>query len=186
MPVRRESPTFSCGFVFFVVQLLVCFLLAEEGASPKKPAPPPWHKNLAEWKAIEDPETADNSFCYVCHVNYEEEELAQIHMPVGVGCETCHGISDKHSEDEDNVTPPEVMFPRKRIVAFCTECHTKEDLKGQDEHDELFAAGIKAKDTCADCHAEKHRLEIRTRKWNKRTGKLVWDDGVRMMEEKPE
>jgi hypothetical protein len=118
-------------------------------------------------------------------LNYEEEELTQTHTPVGVGCETCHGISDKHSEDEDSVIPPDVMFPKTQIVRFCCECHAKEELLGQEEHDELFAQGKKAEKTCADCHAEKHRLEVRTRKWNKRTGKLIWDDGVRMMEEVP-
>jgi hypothetical protein len=146
---------------------------------------PPWHENLSEWKALDDPETADNSFCYVCHLNYEEEELTQTHLPMGVGCETCHGISDKHSEDEDSVIPPDVMFPKEQIVRFCGECHAKEDLLGQEEHDELFAQGNKSKKTCADCHAADHRLKVRTRKWNKRTGKLVWDDGVRMMEEAP-
>src|SRR5210317_850577 len=92
-------------------------------ASRKKPGPPRWHDNIKEWKAIDDPETADNSFCYVCHLNYDEEELTEIHLPYGVGCETCHGISDKHSEDEDSVTPPDVMFPKKHVSSFCAECH---------------------------------------------------------------
>ncbi len=37
---------------------------------------------------------------------------------------------------------------------------------------------------CTDCHGE-HRLKVRTRRWDKETGKLVSDDGVRMMEENP-
>ena len=36
-----------------------------------------------------------------------------------------------------------------------------------------------AKPQCVDCHGE-HRLAIRTRRWDKATGKLVHDDGVRM------
>jgi len=67
------------------------------------------------------------------------------------------------------------------VTAFCLTCHEQEKLGKQDEHKEFFKAR-KAKDTCSDCHAEEHRLKVRTRIWDKKTGKLVKDDGVRMME----
>ena len=34
---------------------------------------------------------------------------------------------------------------------------------------------------CTECHGENHRMEVRTRKWDKKTRKLISDDGVRMM-----
>ena len=128
------------------------------------------------------PEPADNSYCYVCHAPYEHEELSKEHQPVGVGCETCHGMSEKHSGDEDGLTPPDIMFPREKIAAACmAKCHKKEDLVASGNHDEVFVAAKKTDKTCTECHAEKHRLKVRTRIWDRATGKLLSDDGVRMM-----
>ncbi|NLF69435.1 MAG: hypothetical protein GX575_10325 [Candidatus Anammoximicrobium sp.] len=127
-------------------------------------------------------EPADNSYCYVCHAPYEQEELSKTHQRAGVGCETCHGMSVQHSGDEDGLTPPEIMFPKEKIAASClAKCHKKEDLVASGDHDEVFAAAKKTDKTCTDCHAEKHRLKVRTRIWDKATGKLLSDDGVRMM-----
>ena len=55
-------------------------------------------------------EPADNSYCIVCHLNYETEKLTTGHQIAGVGCAKCHGESEKHSGDEDGLTPPDVMF----------------------------------------------------------------------------
>jgi hypothetical protein len=127
-------------------------------------------------------EPADNSFCYVCHANYQREELSKEHQAVGVGCETCHGMSERHSGDEDGLVPPEIMFPREKINASCmAKCHEKGELMASGNHDELFAAAKKSDKTCTDCHAEKHRLKVRTRIWDKVSGRLLSDDGVRMM-----
>lgn len=141
-------------------------------------------------------EPADNSFCYVCHRNYEKELLSAAHTKQGIGCEQCHGVSERHSADEDGITPPETMFSKTRINPFCVKCHGAETLQGLGEH-ELALTMLKAKDKasalssnspgkemkwiCTDCHGE-HRLKVRTRLWDKDTGKLVSDDGVRMMD----
>jgi len=129
----------------------------------------------------EPPEPADNSYCYVCHANYEREEMSKEHAAVGVGCETCHGESEKHSGDEDGLTPPDIMFPREKIMSACMECHSRDDLVSSGNHDELFVAAKKTDKICTECHAEKHRLKVRTRIWDKATRKLLSDDGVRMM-----
>jgi hypothetical protein len=159
-----------------------------KAACPKK-VEPPWNKVIARWKAerAAEPavEPADNSYCDVCHVNYQDEELARTHRRVGVGCETCHGISDKHSEDEDGVTPPDLMYPKEHVVPFCTSCHDKSALRKVDDHKGLFSNKTDPEDNCSHCHGKKHRLKVRTRRWDKRTGKLIWSDGVRMMEDKP-
>ena len=158
-------------------------------ATPK--TPPLWQKNIATWKTEEHDEPADNYFCLVCHVNYEEEQLVDIHRTAGVGCETCHGMSDKHSEDEDNITPPEIMFSKQSIMPFCMACHDKKTLLKVDDHKKILApptksnaspSKIEPNKSCTECHGQKHRLKVRTRKWNKETGKLIWSDGVRMME----
>jgi hypothetical protein len=126
-------------------------------------------------------EPADNSYCYVCHANYEQEDLTATHQPVGVGCETCHGMSEKHSGDEDGLTPPDVMYPKDLVNAACIKCHAKEKFASDGNHDEVFSKDKKPDKICSECHAEEHRMKVRTRIWDKKTGKLVSDDGVRMM-----
>jgi hypothetical protein len=159
----------------------VVYLLAEEPARPVSPTPQPGPVE----KPKADAEPADNSYCYVCHANYDGEELADIHQPVGVGCEKCHGQSLDHSGDEDSITPPDRMFLKPEIIAYCLNCHDKEDLIGaQEEHAKLFQE-TKPDKVCTDCHGEKHRLKVRTRIWDKKTRKLVKDDGVRMMSSDP-
>ena len=145
-----------------------------------------WKKNIAQWKELYADEPADNSFCYVCHANYDDEKLVTAHAPKGIGCETCHGISDKHSEDEDSLVPPDVLFAKAKIELFCRQCHETEDLvEGDEAHKKFFAKPRGPKDkTCTNCHDMKHSLKVRTRRWDKTTRKLKWSDGVRMMQQR--
>jgi hypothetical protein len=159
------------------------------GKEDRKPRP--WQRTIARWKSEKEHEPADNYFCLVCHANYEEETLTATHRRVGVGCETCHGISDKHSEDEDSVIPPDIMFPKHHIAPFCMTCHDAPELVKEESHRPLFAAEtspnkkVAAVKRCTDCHGEKHRQKVRTRRWDRETGKLTWSDGVRMMGTNP-
>lgn len=162
-------------------------LAAAEGtAEDDRPVPFCGGKNLlaGTWEKIkdeEDPYPADNSFCYVCHLNYQEDKLTMTHQGAGVGCETCHGISDTHSADEDAVTPPDIMWPKVWINVTCMECHPRALIEKEEGHED-FLADADPKEVCTDCHAEGHRLKVRTRVWNKKTGELISDDGVRMMD----
>lgn len=127
---------------------------------------------LLEDNIDEDPNlstgpVADNSRCYVCHINFQEDKLTSTHAKANVGCERCHGASDAHCSDEDNITPPDIMYPAEKINSFCKSCHPNAKLGG-------------GKKYCTDCHGE-HRLSHRTRKWDKNTGKLIEDDKVRML-----
>ncbi len=110
---------------------------------------------------------ADNSRCQVCHINFSDEVLAVTHARANISCEQCHGACDAHCSDEDNITPPDIMYPPEKINDFCKSCHPKAKLG-------------EGKKFCTDCHGE-HRLSYRTRKWDKTTGKLIEDDKVRML-----
>jgi len=114
-----------------------------------------------------DGPVADNSRCHVCHINFSREWLSVTHAKNDVGCEDCHGSSDKHCSDEDNITPPDKMFAKEAINSFCKGCHPDGKLAG-------------GKKYCVDCHG-KHVMEHRTRRWDKKTGKLLEDDQVRML-----
>lgn len=121
-----------------------------------------------------------NSRCHVCHANYAQEELAVTHARAKVGCEECHGPSNEHCSDEDNITPPMVLFPRGKIVPSCLKCHVQDKLAGVDKHKPAMTAAGKWEKICTDCHGS-HRLKVRTRRWDKETGQLISDDGVRMI-----
>jgi hypothetical protein len=127
--------------------------------------------------AAAPPKPADNSFCLVCHVNFKMEKLAAVHQKIGVGCANCHGDSDRHSADEDGVTPPEIMFAKDKINSACMMCHEEPKMRATAKHAD---AAFKQKN-CAECHGE-HRMATRTREWDKTTGKLLKAQGVRMME----
>jgi len=127
---------------------------------------------------------ADNSRCHVCHVNYEGETLTLIHARADVGCQNCHGPSDAHCSDEDNITPPDTMFAQDNIKAFCMGCHTKDKIDIA-VHNSVMAETDPDKALCTACHGE-HRLAHRTRRWDKLTRQLIKDDGVRMTGEMPQ
>jgi hypothetical protein len=138
---------------------------------------------------------ADNSRCFVCHGNYDfdDEKLALVHAKANIGCVRCHGDSPKHSADEDGLTPPERMYPQSRIRFNCLGCHDwvklvasdktrppRADLKEKPDHQAVLDGVLKEKKFCTDCHGE-HRLSHRTRRWDKRTGQLVYRDRTPQM-----
>ncbi len=129
------------------------------------------NSNVSENFSLPTGPVADNSRCHVCHINYEDEKLAVVHARANVSCEKCHGSSNAHCSDEDNITPPDIMYPAEKINDFCKTCHPNSKLGGDKKY-------------CTDCHGE-HRLGYRTRKWDKATGKLLKDDKVRMITEPP-
>ena len=109
---------------------------------------------------------ADNSRCFVCHINYMQEDIAAVHVRANIGCADCHGQSDEHIADESwasggNGTAPDTMFPKQKINPFCMGCHTKDKID-TDQHKPLFENFEKM--VCTDCHSS-HRLEVRKCKW---------------------
>ena len=144
-------------------------------------APPLSLKGYLDEKLPETPKKArdvkaDNSACYVCHGNYEGEELALVHATKDIGCAKCHGESYDHRNDEDNVTPPDVMFASDEIGKACKRCHKTHDAPAA-KVITRWQERCPAKDdprqiVCTDCHG-KHRLDFRTVWWDKKTRKLV-------------
>jgi hypothetical protein len=113
---------------------------------------------------------ANNSRCLVCHINFEDEELAVTHAKADIGCVKCHGESKAHSADEDNVTPPDIMFPRPKLNAACLKCHPAAKLS--QVHKPVLSGAETKNKHCTDCHGE-HLMSHRTRNWDKATGKLL-------------
>ena len=122
---------------------------------------------------------ADNNLCFACHVNFKKETLTAIHAQANVGCMRCHGPSVAHGADEDTITPPDVMFPKATIKLFCMSCHT-DDAIDIPVHKSVMAEGDPLEACCTDCHGE-HRLNYRTRKWDKIKRNLIKDERVRRL-----
>ncbi len=123
---------------------------------------------------------ADNHACHVCHTNYEEELMAVQHAEADVGCVECHGQSAAHRNDENNITPPDKMYPAEAIDASCVKCHETHDAPARKVIAQWQERCAGKKDlgqmVCTDCHGE-HRLKIRTVRWDKKTGKLTTSPG---------
>ncbi len=115
---------------------------------------------------------ADNSRCFVCHATYEEEKFAVAHAKGGYGCVKCHGESDAHCSDEDNLTAPEIMYHWRKVSRACIACHEVAEVLAVEKHKpELPAIALEEK-VCTDCHTQ-HRLPRRNRKWDRETGVLL-------------
>jgi len=123
-----------------------------------------------------------NQFCSACHYGFSDEQLARTHESAGIGCERCHGESERHRSDENNITPPEIMYPKAKINPTCMMCHPRHEIRHVASHKELLSGAKTVFDSaeesdnriyCTDCHAREHRINFRTIRWNKQTGELI-------------
>lgn len=119
---------------------------------------------------------ADNESCFVCHGDFRDEPLAKSHSQVNVGCIKCHGASSAHRDDEDNITPPDIMFAKEQIDKACKECHDDHDVSPRKviaRWQERCPQKTNPADIlCVDCHGAHHR-PFRTVQWDKHTHKLL-------------
>ena len=123
-----------------------------------------------------------NQFCAACHYAFGDEEMARTHEMASIGCERCHGESERHRSDENNITPPEIMYPKDKINPTCMMCHPRHEIKHVASHKPLLAGAKTIFDSdesdneqlyCTTCHAKEHRINVRTIRWNKATGELL-------------
>ena len=117
-----------------------------------------------------------NQACYVCHNNYTEELMVTVHAKEKVGCVDCHGLSFAHRDDEDNITPPDIMYPLDKIDTACQKCHETHDAPAKKVltrwQERCPAKQDFASVVCTDCHGT-HRLDKRVVRWDKKTRALV-------------
>jgi len=184
--VKRRSVT-TCGLV--MSSLLLLFAANCSSKKEDEEAAVEKQTEETEVKAQTSYESfVANPFCRACHLDFDEEELALDHELAGIGCERCHGESERHRSDEDNVTPPEIMYPKSKINPTCMMCHPRHELQETEDHEPLLAGAetifdevcepsasgaAKAKQYCTDCHGTKHRMKVRIVRWDKATGELI-------------
>jgi hypothetical protein len=168
--------------VLIPVALLAVHWSDSAGQEESRPKPPPLSVEALLNEVLPDAPknkiklNVDNSSCYVCHNNYEEEELVLTHGQQEIGCIDCHGESLDHRNDEDNITPPDILYPLDAIDEKCSECHDEHDASAKDvikRWQKRCPQKTDANDlVCTDCHFH-HRLEKRIVRWNKTTKELI-------------
>ena len=151
--------------------------LVVEDDAPRLKGPSPNAGEAALAKLKNKQSGADNSACYVCHVNLLEDSFALRHEQAKIGCAKCHGDSVAHVADEANLTPPEVMFSPEAIASFCARCHLTHDAPAVavlDRWKERCATSTNPQQAlCTDCHGNHRFDKKRTIFWDKKTGKLL-------------
>lgn len=158
-----------CCALLGILSLTMAASGQNQGAEKSAPAPESRPRTQTE-SPVRKLREADNSRCLVCHISFDEEPLAVTHAKAGYGCVYCHGKSNAHTADENNVTAPEIMFAKAKINLFCLKCHAKAKLS--DVHEPVLADKDPKHAYCTDCHGE-HRVSHRSRNWDKTTGKLL-------------
>jgi hypothetical protein len=101
-----------------------------------------------------------NAACYVCHMTFVKEELAKVHLKEKVGCIECHGLSDKHANDENiGATKPDITFKRQQVDASCDKCHETHDAPAKKVVARLSERHLPANPApiCTDCHGQ-HKI----------------------------
>ncbi len=126
--------------------------------------PPPLVVDTSEPLLLDDPgedqaattqAAAENMACFVCHGNYRGEFLVERHAKANIGCAKCHGDSFAHRNDENNTTPPEIMYAAERIDPFCQGCHDTHDIPPKKVVAAWMKQRVKKPDvTCEGCHKE--------------------------------
>jgi len=102
----------------------------------------------------------NNGLCMVCHLDFDEDPIATVHLHRGITCAHCHGKSVAHMHDETMMTSPDVLYGRTEVESMCSHCHRSHKDKRAVENFRAKWLGkkrengrnITAESTCTDCH----------------------------------
>jgi len=186
MKVTRQQVVTAVGFIVGSLLLVFATSCSLEKQAMDDSEQKHIEEDLGRQQAAEEPSEKKgfvaNIFCSACHYGFDDEELAANHRMAGIGCERCHGESERHRSDEGNVTPPEIMYPKAKINPTCMMCHPRHEIHHESSHKKLLTGAKTVFDSadedgdqiyCTDCHATEHRINVRTIRWNKETGELL-------------
>jgi hypothetical protein len=135
---------------------IACCAARAFGAEGKAPGEPPPAAAAEPLDAL-----SANLACYVCHTTFVEEELAKTHLKEQIGCIKCHGLSDKHANDENiGATKPDIIFQRRQVNANCAKCHEGHDAPAQAVIARFLDRKLPADRAmiCTDCHGM-HKID---------------------------
>lgn len=102
-----------------------------------------------------------NSACYVCHMTFVREPIAKVHLAAKITCVKCHGLSEKHANDENiGATKPDRVYKHGQIDGACGECHKEHDVDARKVIARFRERKLPASTApvCTDCHGS-HRID---------------------------
>jgi hypothetical protein len=103
----------------------------------------------------------NNMLCFVCHVNFAENDAIADHISEGITCAHCHGKSIDHMNDESMMTPPDILYGRNEVEGLCIQCHHQPHkdqqaidffLQKWDGQKRENGRNVTEDSICTDCH----------------------------------
>lgn len=157
VPQRWAASSLAAALLLFLAAALPA---GDDPAGAAKPAPPDASAPAAEPPPELDPLSL-NGACYVCHIPFVKEELAKVHLAEGISCAKCHGLSDKHANDENiGATKPDIMYSREKVDKNCQECHDTHDAPAKKVLARFAERklSLQTPAVCTDCHGT-HKID---------------------------
>jgi hypothetical protein len=74
--------------------------------------------------------------------------LQSKHIHKGIGCVTCHGLSEAHTKSPEKRPKPDRVFPRSAVDEWCNTCHEAYCPLAQRQ----LRSRKPPEKTCAECH----------------------------------
>jgi formate-dependent nitrite reductase cytochrome c552 subunit len=94
-------------------------------------------------------------------MTFVKEELVKTHLKEKIGCIDCHGLSEKHANDENiGATKPDITFKRPQVDANCAKCHQGHNAPAKAVIARFCERRLSAASPpiCTDCHGT-HKIE---------------------------
>ena len=92
-------------------------------------------------------------------MTFVKEDLAKVHL-AEITCAECHGLSDKHANDENiGATKPDIVYQRDKVDG-CEKCHEKHDAPATQVLARFLERKLPLQTTaiCTDCHGT-HKID---------------------------
>jgi len=141
--------------------LLLAAVVIPAADDPAAEPVPPAAAAPADEPAPEMDPLSLNGACYVCHIPFVKEDLAKVHLAEGISCAKCHGLSDKHANDENvGATKPDILYSRDKVDKSCEECHDTHDAPAKQVLARFAERklNLKTQTICTDCHGT-HKID---------------------------
>lgn len=158
--VRSRFAVLVSAATPLLVVAAVIWAADEPAGVAAKPAAPEAAAPAAEPPPETDP-LSMNGACYVCHIPFVKEELAKVHLAEGISCAKCHGLSDKHANDEHiGATKPDIVYSRDKVDKSCEECHDTHDAPAKQVLARFRQRKLSLQKPviCTDCHGT-HKID---------------------------
>ncbi len=167
--VRKMLPAKRIRIVFLTCLVTLCFFVFCWRFPPAQAVQPVGSPLTASNQSTATT-PGDNSACILCHQNFQDEVITEKHREAGVACIDCHGVSADHAGDELNIMLPDVMFGRREIEPFCSQCHRKQDHPKGELYQSFLNEWlgkyrpngriVRNNSICTDCHGNHAVLSV--------------------------